>query len=155
MRLRLILLLILALFAAPLAPVRAEWSCPDGTPCVASGKHGFECAGGRCRVQSCCESPHARRCQHGALPGIADPGPAGSRWQSPDQCRFQQSDPPQLTAVHDDSKLLAGCAELALLPPAFQLRLGVTSHTCWLVDTFGYRPPPLLPTGPARAPPPA
>lgn len=154
MRLRLILLLILALFTAPLASARAGWSCPDGTPCVASEKQGFECAGGQCRVQSCCESPHVRRCNHGVLPGLAGPDAGKSQFQSSEQCRFQQSDQPQLTAVHDASKLLLDAGPPVALPPAaLQLPEGVTSHLRWLVDTCGYRPPPLLPAGPSRGPP--
>jgi len=154
MRLRLLLLLIVALLAAPLAPVRAKWSCPDGTPCVAAGKQGFECTGGQCRVQSCCETPHARRCRHGALPGMAGPGPSGGQWQGPDHCRFQQAEPPQLTAIHDTSKLLlADVTDFALLPAEFRLPHRVVSQIRWLENAYGYRPPPLRPTGPARAPP--
>ena len=154
MRLPLVLLLILALFTSPLAPARAEWSCPDGTPCVASGKQVFESAGGQCRIRSCCETPHARRCDHGAWPGLAVLAPSESQFQSPDHCRFHQSDPPQLTATHDHSQSLrVADSQIALLPTRFQLPQGVVSHTHWLVDHCGDRPPPLQLTGPSRAPP--
>lgn len=154
MRLRLILLLIVALFTAPLAPARAEWSCPDGTPCVAAGKQAFECAGGQCRVHSCCEKPSAHRCRHGALPEAAPPGSRGNRVETPDHCRFHASAHPQLLAVHDDSRvLLAAEAAPALLPARFRLPQGLRSSISWLIDAYGYRPPPLLRTGPSRAPP--
>ena len=85
---------------------------------------------------------------------MGGPAPAHSQWQGDDHCSFHQVDRPQLTAVTDPAKLLLiDAGETALLPGSLLLPQGVVGHLQWLVDTGGYRPPPLLPTGPARAPP--
>lgn len=153
-RLPIAILLILALVLGPLAPVQAGWACPDGTPCVADQQQGFRCAGGECSAPSCCLSKETQRCHHGALPGVAAHSKRSNGIQGTDHCQYTQADRPILSALQDGSRVhLTVTVDLAFTPGGVQIPNGVVSSAAWIEDAYGYRPPPLLSTGPARAPP--
>lgn len=151
---RLALLLILAFLATFFAPIRAGWSCPDGTACVAGGGDSFVCVGGQCASEmSCCEVERTVRCKHGALPGSGRPSTQPGV-EVPDHCRFSASVSPPLVAVTGYAGSLLDLTFVAL--PAFigvEIAIPAAAPTWRAEHTLGYRPPPVLSTGPSRAPP--
>lgn len=156
-RLPLSILLILALIFGPLLPARAGWSCPSGTECVADAGHGFRCVTGECgghSQHSCCLTRSVRRCHHGAFPGLGPRHSGPPTIEEEDHCRYQSATCTQLTAARDDHRVTNSVTgTLALLPPALTAVPPTTSATRWIVDTYGYRPPPERRSGPVRAPP--
>lgn len=143
-------LLILAFLAAFFAPLRAGWACPDGTPCVAAHGNGYVCAGDHCRTaSSCCEVSRRNYCKHGAVPARAD-SPVVS---GPDHCLFSVAARERLTAVTEPAGKLIRLKVPMAVSPVLTVTPPVASPV-WLADsTAGCRPPPLLPSGPSRAPP--
>ena len=152
-RLRVVLLLILALAAAPLAPVRAGWVCPDGTPCVERQDRSYVCPEPEPAVPSCCKKQEERPCKHGRLPGLSPQEGPGSRLETPGHCRFVGAGRPQLTPAADGRSLTVSIAPAALPATAFQPSLPAGFLLVAHPETLGYRPPPLPSTGPSRAPP--
>jgi hypothetical protein len=148
------ILLILALLTALLTPVRTSWSCPDGTACVAERGRGYVCAGNHCAARSCCAVAKPCVCKHGAFPGLGGPWSTKPGVDTPDHCRFHVSAPPSLTAVLADSGGWHGASvDLALAPIGIELSIPSAPVFLRVEETLGYRPPPLLRTGPSRAPP--
>lgn len=156
-RLILVLQLILALVFGPLLPVRAGWSCPSGTECVADAGHGFRCVSGECGghgQHSCCLTRSVRRCHHGALPGLGPRHSGPPTIEDEDHCQYRSGSRTQLTAARDDHRVTLPVSGVpALFPPAVAAAPPTTSAIHWIVDTYGYRPPPEQRSGPIRAPP--
>src|SRR2546423_1682020 len=143
-RLRIALLLILALLLAPFAPVQASWSCPNGTACVADGGQGYHCANERCGAHTCCMSGHVRHCHHGAVPEVKKPGSGGACVEDADQCRYTQSERIAPASLQGAFRLrLDAAPDLASLPAVLKVPHGLVSHVAWLPDTCGCGPPPL------------
>ena len=154
-RSKLAILLVIAFLLALLAPVQAGWACPDGTPCVADRDHGFVCASEQCRSHpSCCEVEKPQLCRHGALPTVSDPASTRPVIQSPEHCRFNVTAKPDLKAQAAQTETLLWFS-FDVLPAlvAVELTAPVGTPTWLAEDALGYRPPPLLSTGPSRAPP--
>ena len=154
---QLALLLVFAFLLAILAPVRESWSCPDGTPCVHDRAHGFVCVSKVCGAGASCCVARTVLCKHGAWPGLPALNnlPTGRpAITTPDTCRFRVTAPPTLTALSKQPAKLLVLAP-AVLPAAPTHIFSVTPcMPAWLTEyTLGYRPPPLLPLGPSRAPP--
>ena len=151
---RLALLLVIAFFLALLAPERASWSCPDGTPCVHDRAHGFVCASKQCSGAASCCVAKTVLCKHGARPGLAPSQSRRAGVETPDTCRYTVTRPPTLTALAQQPAKLLALAP-AVLPAVPVLTFSLPpSMPAWLTEyTLGYRPPPLLPLGPSRAPP--
>ena len=154
MRRPIALTLVLAFLPALLAPVQAAWSCPDGTPCVQDSRQGFVCAGDQCadETSSCCVVK-TTRCKHGAAPAVSTERSHGSQVQAPDHCRFSVSGPPQLIALAENARLLQFTGDVFLPVPAFRLSLSPAPPVWRSEFTLGYRPPPIVSSGPSRAPP--
>lgn len=154
-RRNLALFLIVALLATFFAPIRSGWACPDGTACVSGEDRGFVCAGGQCATpKSCCQVKRTVRCKHGALPGQSDQERRSSGVESPDHCRFSVSVAPQLVAVTDQGgKLLTVAFDALPVLTAVELVVPAAAPAWRAEYTLGYRPPPILSTGPSRAPP--
>lgn len=146
--------LLLAYLATLVAPLRTAWACPDGTACVPNEQKRFACAGNQCATEkSCCVREHQTACKHGAFPSSKADEHSGHSVQSPDHCRFTISAPTQLTALTVQSAAPL-VAIAALLVPFFRLPEAVYTEPVWRSEqTLGYRPPPILSTGPSRAPP--
>ena len=144
----------LAFLLALAGPAQAGWSCPDGTPCVHDPKHGYVCAEKKCADQasSCCVAK-TTRCKHGVAPTPANEDHSRRpRLHAPDHCRFSISAPPQITAVTPASALLL-VLDAALPVPAPQLSPRRAQPVWRFEFTLGYRPPPIVSSGPSRAPP--
>jgi hypothetical protein len=151
---QLALLLILALLAALMTPVRVGWSCPDGTPCVAERGERYVCAGGLCRSRaSCCLIEKPCVCKHGALPG-SQQSSKRPRIEGPDHCRFSVSAHLKLRGATQQGATLAA-PSFDLLPPPAPVSVGPLSCVSGWRHRHGpgFHPPPLLPSGPSRAPP--
>ena len=152
MKPRLAALLILALVATLFAPLKVAWACPDGTPCAATDQ-GFACVGGQCATEaSCCRVQTVHLCRHGALPGVSNQAGSKLAVSAPEHCRFSVSVRPHLAAV-TSGKLLLATPDAALALVSFTLAASAIRPTWLAAPTLGYRPPPLLPSGPSRAPP--
>lgn len=154
MRRPIALTLVLAFLLALIAPAQTAWSCPDGTPCVHDQHEGFVCAEKKCAAQasSCCVVK-TTRCKHGAAPAAQQGRSRGPHLQAPDHCRFSVSTPPQLTAVAAPASVLFVAVDAVLPTPALQLSLSPVQPVWRSEYTLGYRPPPILSSGPSRAPP--
>lgn len=153
MRRTLAITLLVTFLLALLAPVRAAWSCPDGTPCV--HQHGgFVCVEKKCAAEasSCCIQKTVR-CTHGAGPALEGAPSRRPGFHAPDHCRFRVSARPQLTAVTESASVFWLAAPAVLPAPVLQFSL-LPAQPVWRSEvTLGYRPPPLLSQGPSRAPP--
>lgn len=156
-RLPVAIFLILALVLAPVAPLSAGWSCPDGTACVAEDQ-GYRCAKDGCDVQmdaaGCCAEAAGPRCHHGDFPGVAAPASAALSIGAADHCRFT------VTTSSDVAAFRVAAATYQLLAPdglppqaGLQFPLPTVTRFLRVADTTGYRPPLLTSTGPSRAPP--
>jgi hypothetical protein len=144
---------ILAFLLALVTPVRAAWSCPDGTPCVHDDVQGYVCAAGQCAEQASCCVAKTVRCKHGASPVVEQPVPDVPYMGTPEHCRFSVSAPPQLAAATTQTAGLQLAFDADLSAPAVQLSLS-PAQPVWRPEfTLGYRPPPILSLGPSRAPP--
>jgi hypothetical protein len=144
------LFLVLAYLTALVAPLRSGWTCPDGTPCEAMRQpvctaHPAE--------KSCCEKPKVLTCKHsgGALTPSAEP--QGPQVETPDHCRFHVSVPPQLIAMTADGTGVVDHG--TALPVSLYVADDRASTGAGRLPALalGYRPPPLLESGPSRAPP--
>ena len=145
--------LLLAFLLALTGPAQAGWSCPDGTPCVHDSSQGYVCAEKKCADQasSCCVAK-TTRCKHGGAPTPGEDHSRRSRFQAPDHCRFSISAPTQITAVTPAPALLL-VLDAVLPVPALQLS-PTPAQPVWRFEfTLGYRPPPIVSSGPSRAPP--
>jgi hypothetical protein len=151
MRPRLALLVILAFAAALFAPPRASWACPNGTPCVSGPGPEYTCAAPAPARSACCKAEQPKVCRHGALPIVPSEATVGA----PEECRFDRSARPDLTAAARLSVPLLPQAPDAL--PAPVVLPGASAPLTrlrWLSGVgLRYRPPPDLSTGPSRAPP--
>ena len=154
MRRPIALTLVLAFVLALVAPVQAAWSCPDGTACVPDSRQSFVCADAKCasEASSCCVVK-TTRCRHGAAPPANPERSQDPQIQAPDHCRFSVTVPPQLTALAESARLLQVTGEASLPVPAFQLSLAPAPPVWRSEFTLGYRPPPIVSSGPSRAPP--
>lgn len=145
------LLLFAALLFQSAAPVRAGWTCPDGTACLPDSG-AVRCAMVERSEPDCCSRPRARSCRHGA--------PAGDRSDSagissPGQCRFQISGTACSAVLLRASRTETAGAEMApgLLPlqPAAVRLLSLAEffplRTAGLTPSYGSL------SGPSRAPP--
>jgi hypothetical protein len=142
----------LALVATLFAPLNGAWACPDGTPCAAT-EQGFACVGGQCATAaSCCREQALHLCRHGAPPAVAAADRGRLLLSAPEHCRFSGTARPVPVAVTTNKLLLtAPVTALPLLPLTFSAP--VVRPTWLAAPTLGYRPPPLLRSGPSRAPP--
>ena len=151
MRRPLALLLVLAFIAALTTPVRASWSCANGSACVHDAA-GFICPGKQCAVKgSCCKAKKVV-CKHGALPG-SGPRSTHRGYEAPDDCRFDVVGRPHLTGKTEAAVSIQ--FTFAMLPAAPAVRISrPVARPTWQSDyTLGYRPPPYRAAAPGRAPP--
>jgi hypothetical protein len=147
------MLLILALLAALTAPAGGVWACPDGTPCAPT-RQGFACVGGQCATAaSCCRVKSVHLCRHGAVPGVSGPHANEVRVAAPEHCRFTVVSRTAPTATTVGGKLTVPAPDVALVSTILPCRIPAVRPTWLAAPTLGYRPPPLLPAGPSRAPP--
>jgi hypothetical protein len=153
MRRPLALLLVLAFLAALATPVRASWSCADGSPCV-HDQAGYICPGKKCAVHGSCCLAKKVLCKHGALPE-GTPRSTRPALEAPDDCRFKVVGRPLLTGVTTQG-ITVHPAPVAFIGVAIvRLPLPEAIPTWRSEHTLGYRPPPYRLLGPSRAPPPA
>jgi len=149
------ILLIMALVATLFAPVRAGWACPDGTPCVSDRGEGYYCTGDRRAIQtSCCRIERSLRCRHGAFPGNERPERSVAEIIGPDRCQFSVSTPPPVVAAAKETgKLLTLSLDSFPAPNSPEVTVPRATPAWQSAYALGYRPPPIPPTGPSRAPP--
>jgi hypothetical protein len=149
------ILLVIAFVLALAAPVRASWACPDGTVCVRAKNGRYTCARDRCGVGgSCCKITRICECKHGDLPSFGASHPTAPALQTPDHCLFKVAAKPNLPALAQSAgKLLWLSVDILAAPVAVELALPASTLAWQSEYTLGYRTPPLLSTGPSRAPP--
>jgi hypothetical protein len=134
-------LLILAFLALLVAPAHAGWVCPDGTPCGERVLQVAACAAHPAPDEpSCCKGGSGVETASGAVLSAAS------------LCRFSLAPESQPVAPTAESRLAVDAPAAPApgrewMPEALRVLAGFPEFTP------GYRPPPLAPAAPSRAPP--